>query len=112
MPEDPLDNVALTASGDGSILRLRVTPGSAASSIEGAYGSRLKLRIKAPAEKGKANKELIRFLASSLQLKRDQVTIVAGEGAREKVIRITGCSPQEVKRRLGKAYQPMLNVTR
>ena len=105
MPEDPLDNLAITPGEDGSLLRLRVVPGSPTSCIEGVYGERLKVRIKAPPEKGKANRELIRFLASILDTQRAEVTIVGGSGGRDKVVQIAGCSPEELRQRLSSAFQ-------
>jgi len=106
MPEDPLDNLAITPGEDGSLLRLRVVPGSPKSCIEGLYGDRLKVRVKAPPEKGKANRELIRFLASILDTHRAKVTIVGGSGGRDKVVQIAGCSPGELRRRLAKVFKP------
>ena len=46
----------------------------------------LKIRIKAPPEKGKANCELIKFLAKELKMPKSAVRIIKGEKSREKVV--------------------------
>lgn len=75
---------------DGRIsLTLRVTPKSAKT----AWAGRLddgswKVRLAAVAEDGKANAELIRFLAQEFGVGRDQVTIVSGAAARLKLVKI------------------------
>lgn len=75
---------------DGRIsLTLRVTPKSAKT----AWAGRLddgswKVRLAAVAEDGKANAELIRFLAQEFGVGRDKVTIVSGAAARLKLVKI------------------------
>lgn len=53
---------------------------------------RIKVRVAAPAEGGKANRELILFLTRELGLPRSAVRIVAGLSARDKVIEVRGTS--------------------
>lgn len=76
---------------DGRIsLTLRVTPKSAKTVWAGRLddGS-WKVRLAAVAEDGKANAELIRFLAQEFGVGRDKVTIVSGAAARMKLVKIT-----------------------
>jgi uncharacterized protein (TIGR00251 family) len=47
---------------------------------------RLKVRIAAPAEAGKANAALLEFVARSLGIKRSAVQLVAGNASRDKII--------------------------
>lgn len=70
-------------------LTLRVTPKSAKT----AWAGRLddgswKIRLAAVAEDGKANAELIRFLAGEFGVSRDKVTIISGASARMKLVKI------------------------
>ena len=60
----------------------------------------LRLKIAAPPQKGRANRELVVFLSRQLVLKRDSVEILSGHTARNKVIRIRGLSKEEVLKRL------------
>ncbi|MGC8761283.1 MAG: DUF167 domain-containing protein [Bryobacteraceae bacterium] len=47
-----------------------------------------KIRVAAPPERGKANEELIRFLAAEFGVPRDAIEIVAGATSHNKLIRI------------------------
>jgi uncharacterized protein (TIGR00251 family) len=47
-----------------------------------------KIRVAAPPERGKANEELIRFLAEEFGVPRDAIEIVAGATSHNKLIRI------------------------
>lgn len=48
----------------------------------------IKIALRAVPEKGKANQELIRFLASELEVHKYQVKIVSGLAERTKLIKI------------------------
>lgn len=68
-------------------IRVKVLPKSPANEIvevmaDGTY----KIRIAAPAEGGKANAELVRFLRRALGAK--EVTIVSGKTERMKLLKI------------------------
>jgi len=65
-------------------LAIRVRPGARVTAVVGVKGDRLVIDVAAQPEKGKANKELIRFLAKSLGLRKNQVVIVSGETGRKK----------------------------
>ena len=60
----------------------------------------LRLKIAAPPQKGRANRELVVFLSRRLGLKRDSVEILSGHTARNKVLRIRGLSKEAVLKRL------------
>jgi len=47
-----------------------------------------KVNVDAPAEEGKANEELIRYLAREFEVDRSRVRILAGGSGRRKIIRI------------------------
>ena len=48
----------------------------------------MQIRIAAPAEDGKANKELVRFLARHFSVAKSNVSIVVGEFARDKIVQL------------------------
>jgi hypothetical protein len=48
----------------------------------------LKFSVKAPADKGKANQELVRFLAKELGVTKDDISIINGWTSRSKLIKI------------------------
>lgn len=77
--------------GMGSLtLTLQITPNARRSEVVGWLGDRLKVKIKAPAVEGKANAELVRFLAELFGVRANAVVLLRGETARLKVVRIEG----------------------
>lgn len=72
--------------GESSLLRCYIQPGASKSEIVGTYGDplRLKLKIKALPIEGRANKEVISFLATALGLRKNQVELLRGELSRQK----------------------------
>ena len=50
----------------------------------------LKVRVAAPAREGKANDELVRFVAKALGVPRRSVSIAHGPGSRHKVVDVVG----------------------
>ena len=68
-------------------LRVKVIPRSAKTEIAGTMADgTVKIRIAAPPEKGKANDELIRFLAAHYGVSR--VEIISGHTASLKMVRL------------------------
>ncbi|MFG0273551.1 MAG: DUF167 domain-containing protein, partial [Phycisphaerales bacterium] len=65
------------------------------------FGDRLKVRISAPPEGGKANKAICRLLASALGVKARDVEIVGGTTSPEKQVAVRTLGATEVARRLG-----------
>ena len=74
---------------DGWSLTIRVQPGASRSEVVGPYGAALRVRVTGPAVDGKANAELVRFLAEHLGLPPRSVEITKGHTNRTKVVRIT-----------------------
>lgn len=71
-------------------LRVKIIPKSPLNEIgEKMADETLKIRIAAPAEKGKANKELITFLANTWKIPKKNITIVSGHTSRLKLLKIT-----------------------
>jgi uncharacterized protein (TIGR00251 family) len=53
------------------------------------FGARiLRVKISQPPEDGKANKALIELLAEYLQVKKNSITIIAGEKSTHKIVEI------------------------
>jgi uncharacterized protein (TIGR00251 family) len=80
---------------DGIRLHLRVTPNAGVDRIEGLEtrddGSTvLRVRVKAVPDKGKANAAVIALLAKALGIPRSAITLVTGDTARFKTLRIAG----------------------
>ncbi len=67
-------------------VKVKIRPGAGINKILGVRNGELVIKIKAPAEKGKANKELISFLAGSTGISRSAILIRSGKLSRHKVI--------------------------
>ena len=72
------------------ILELHVQPGAARTEFAGEHGGRLKLRLAAPAAEGRANDELVDFLAGYFGVPKRNVRIAAGLKSRRKRVIIEG----------------------
>jgi len=84
---DPLP-AWLSRNADGSwLIRVKAVPGASRDEIAGVLGDRLKIRISAPPEGGKANKAICRLLAKRLGVPPRDVSLERGEGKPEKRVR-------------------------
>ena len=81
-------------------LRLRVSPGAKRSGVVGRHGEAWKVRVAAPPEGGRANDAVVALLADTLSLPRGAVRLVSGDGARDKIVELTGIDASNVERRL------------
>jgi uncharacterized protein (TIGR00251 family) len=88
--------IPLHPTKNGVSFAVRVVPRASCSELAGFQDNALKIRITAPPVDGKANEECIRTIADFFGVKRRQVTIVAGQLSRTKVIAITGCSADNI----------------
>lgn len=91
----------LTPSADGAscVVAVRAQPGAKRSGITGLWNGHLKIAVRAPAEDGRANGELLEVLADALGLRRSSVELESGERARLKRVRVA-CRADVVRARL------------
>jgi uncharacterized protein (TIGR00251 family) len=83
-------------------VRVHVQPGASRDEITGWEGDQLRVRLRARAVEGKANKSLLEFLAGALGLRPRQVTLLRGEHSREKLVEVDLPTLDEVVDRLSK----------
>jgi len=81
-------------------LTIKAVPGSRMDSVDGVLGNAIKVRLKAPAVDGKANKALVRLLSRRLNLHSRNIHLVSGQASRLKIIEITGRTEDEARRQL------------
>lgn len=77
----------------GYLLKLHVVPGARKTEVAGLHGDRLKIKVAAPPEKGRANEVLLEFLARSLKVPRQVVHLTSGATSRAKVVAVHDLSP-------------------
>ena len=71
-------------------IALKVVPGSTREGIAGWLGDALKVRVRAPAEAGRANAAVVRVVAEALGLPADSVRIASGASSPKKILAIDG----------------------
>jgi len=81
-------------------IQVQARPGSGRNRIIRVSERALVVAINAPAEKGKANEELIDFLAREVDVPRSSIEIVRGAGARMKLVQIAAALPEAVAARV------------
>ena len=81
-------------------LEVRVTPNAGRNEITGWKDGALQVKVAAPPEKGKANKELVDFLSRELGVNKTTIKIVTGMTGRKKTIAVEGMSREDILKRL------------
>jgi hypothetical protein len=70
-------------------LRIKAIPGAPKTEVKGEMADgTLKIAVAAAPEKGKANQELIRFIAEEFGVPKAAVKIISGAAARIKLVKI------------------------
>lgn len=87
-------------TANGLLLAVIVHPSSRRMAIVDMVEDKLAINLTAPPDKGKANKQLIQFLAKELGLSKQALMIAHGEKSRSKIIRVQGIEKQELELRL------------
>jgi len=99
-PAAPKNPLRLESAGGDLLLFIKVVPGASRSTIAGVVGDRLKVRVSAPPEGGKANKAVCRIIATALHLRPNKVSLERGLTHPEKVVRISDMSEPDARRLL------------
>jgi uncharacterized protein (TIGR00251 family) len=81
-------------------IRIRLTPRAAREQITPGPGDTYAVRVTAPPVDGKANEALRKLIARRAGVAPSRVTLVRGEKARDKVVRVEGVDPQALRERL------------
>lgn len=79
---------------------IKAKPGSKLNHVGKAADGTVTVKIKAPANEGRANEELLRFLSEKLDLPKSKIRIASGLSSPFKKIEID-CEEKEVKKKLG-----------
>ena len=82
-------------------ITVRVTPGAREDVVVGWQDEALRVRVRAQAERGKANDAVCRLIARSLGLPGSSVSVARGGAARGKILHIEGIDDSEARRKLG-----------
>ena len=100
MASDPIEARSRDEAVPVVHVRLKVVPGASRDAVAGVIGDRLKLRVTAPPESGRANKAVTALVARTLGIARSSVRIVRGRSTPQKTIEVLALEPEEVRRLL------------
>jgi len=76
--------------GENSLnIQVQIQPGSSKDQIIGLHNGRLKIKISAPPVGGKANQDLIEFIAKALGVSKSKIEIVKGRTSKLKTLKIS-----------------------
>ncbi len=87
----------LQETKDGVVLTVKAVPRAAKSEIAGVDDEWLRVRVKAPPVDGKANEALVKFFAEFFTVPKGSVSLVSGDTARLKRIKIFGVTAEKAK---------------
>jgi uncharacterized protein len=96
----------LRVSTDSVTIEIIAHPGSSRSGIRSTTERGLRVDVHAPADRGKANAELIATIAKAVAVPRSAVAIVHGETSRHKTLRINAVEPASIANRVRSIGSP------
>lgn len=70
------------------LLSVKLQPGASKNEIVGIIGEALKIRISAPPVDGRANKQLVAFLAGVFKVAKSDIRLLSGHSSRNKRLQI------------------------
>ena len=82
-------------------IRVRVQPRAKRDELAGVRDGAVLVRVVAPPVDGRANAAVCKLIARAVGVPPSRVSVVRGEAARDKVLRIEGVEADEVRRALG-----------
>ena len=74
--------------GNDLVVSVVVQPRASHNALVGIHGDRIKVRLTAPPVEGKANQMLIKFMAKIFGVAPSRVSLLQGETAKTKTLRI------------------------
>ena len=95
-----MTDLKLTTVVGGVLLGLRVSAGSSRAGLMCFHGDRLKVAVREPPERGKANRAIVGMLAGALGIRKRDVEISSGAGSALKTVLVRGMDADNLRRRL------------
>jgi uncharacterized protein len=90
----------LRVGKDHLTIELSVRPGSGRQGWQSMRPTGPVIALNSPPEKGRANRELIEFIATAVEVAAGSVSIIKGQSARHKVVRIETSAPAALASKL------------
>jgi uncharacterized protein (TIGR00251 family) len=80
-------------------IKIYLQPKASRNEIVGPYRDGIKVKVTAPPVEGKANEELLRFLAKEWRISLSHIEMIRGHHSPEKTLRISGGENLDVLRK-------------
>lgn len=90
----------IQADATGVTLWVRVSPRSSKNGVAGVIEGAVKITLTAPPVDGAANAMLIETLAKLCKIPKSNISIISGQTARQKRVRLAGADLEQVKKAL------------
>lgn len=91
----------ISESENNVVLHLQVKPNSKKQEIVvDSFDKKITIFVKAQPDKGKANKELLKFMAKILEKTTSDISIVAGQTSRDKTLIVKNDTKQNVESKI------------
>ena len=86
----------MSLEGVDVLVRVKAVPGASRDAIAGALGDRLKIRVAAPPEGGRANAAIAEVLAEAAGIAPRDVALESGPSQPQKCFRLRSADPARV----------------
>jgi len=90
----------LTATKGGTLLPVKVTANAKRNALLGLHGGSLKIAVAAPAQQGRANRALVKFVGELLGVAAGQIEVARGQSSTHKTLHISNLGPPQVSKRV------------
>ncbi len=79
---------------------VHVQPKARRDAVVGVIDGRLKVAVRQPPERGKANRAVLQLLAETLGVRKNALCLVSGHTSSRKTVRVQGLSATTLEQRL------------
>ncbi|NTW05396.1 MAG: YggU family protein [Peptococcaceae bacterium] len=95
-----MTDVDIKDDQDGVTIRVRIQPRASKNQFAGILDGAVKVRLSAPPVDGEANDACIKFFSSFFKVSAGSVKILSGFTGKNKIIKISGLSTEDVLSRI------------
>ena len=95
-----MQGLKIEENNGGVVFGIKVVPGSSKTAISGLLDGKLKVKVAAAPERGKANKVLVDFLADQLGIRKKLINITSGLTSPVKYVQVSDMSSKTLLKRL------------
>jgi uncharacterized protein (TIGR00251 family) len=98
--DDKVGSLRVTAREGALRFSVRVKPRASREGVGGVREGALEVSVSAPPVEGQANEAVLRTLAAALGVPRREVSLVAGDASRQKVVEVRGLEETALRAKL------------